>query len=298
MVRKSFHGLEADEYRHPFDRKAFTALEKTPGLSLLLKKVNEYGIDRLLQISARGNNVLVTPYNFPKLHDALEEACRILDIFPQPRLYLTRGTGSIANFAIGVENPFIGINLEAMEWLTFEELLFVFGHQLSRIQGRYLPYQQLVYVMPFLKFVISSATFGLGGMAANGVEVALCNWFIMTNFTADRAGLLACQNFDAAIRAIMKIAVLPGEYLRPEVVHEFCRQAREFNLEEFGRLDQITKIFSFMEIQQPWGVMRASELLKWVDNGAYDYWINAIDHSDPYSTFQQINDGQSYLNPS
>jgi hypothetical protein len=297
MPRKIFHHLQSNEYQHPFDRKAFATLERTPGLSLVLNKLNEYGIDRLLRQQTRGNEFLVTPRNFPKLYDALAETCRVLDVYPAPDLYLYRGNGFISTYAVGVEKPLIGVNLEAMEWLTFEELLFVLGHQVARIQGRYLAYQQLAYVMPLLKMVISTTTFGFGGVAANGVEVALFNWIIMTNFTADRAGLLTCQDIDVAIRALMKLGGLPGEYLHPEVIDDFCQQARRFNLEEFGRLDQVTKIFSFMEFLRPWSVMRASELLKWIDGGAYDYWLRSADNLESFQNLKQIEGPQPYHNP-
>jgi Zn-dependent protease with chaperone function len=273
MARKIFQQIRSEDYQHPFDRKALAALEKTPGLSMLLKKISEYGIDRLLRLQTLGNEFLVNAGNFPKLHDAFSEACQVLDISPAPDLYLYRGTGHIATYAIGVEKPLIGVNLEAMEWLSHEELLFVLGHELARIQGRYLAYQQLALVMPLLKGAISTTTLGLGGWAANGIEVGLYNWIIMTKFTADRAGLLACQDVNIAITALMKLGGLPSQYLSAEVIRDFVGQAREFNIEELGKLDQVTKYFSFMEFKHPWSVMRASELLKWVDQGGYDRWM-------------------------
>jgi Zn-dependent protease with chaperone function len=273
MARKSFQNLRSEVYQHPFDRKALSALEKTPGLSLLLKKISEYGIDRLLRLQTQGNEFLVTPTNFPKLYDAFSEACRLLGIASAVDLYLYRGTGHINTYAIGVEKPLVGVNLEALEWLSYEELLFVLGHELARIQGRYLAYQQLALVMPLLKGVISSTTLGLGSMAANGIEVGLYNWIIMTKFTADRAGLLACQDVNTALTALLKLGGLPEQYLSAEVIRTFVTQAREFNLEELGGLDQVTKFFSFMEFKHPWAIMRASELLKWVDEGEYDRWM-------------------------
>jgi Zn-dependent protease with chaperone function len=275
MARKTFPNLRPDAYQHPLDRKALVALEKTPGLSLLLKKISEYGIDRLLRLQTLGNEFLVQPSNFPKLHDAFIEACDVLDISPRPDLYLYRGTGHIMTYAIGVDRPLVGINLEAMEWLSDAELLFVLGHELARIQGRYLAYQQLALVMPLVKGVISSTTLGLGGVAANGIEVGLYNWIIMTKFTADRAGLLACQDINVAMTALMKLGGLPQDYLSADVIRRFFEQAREFNLEELGGLDKVTKFFSFMEFKHPWAIMRASELLKWVDAGGYDRWMAA-----------------------
>lgn len=269
MTRKIHHGLRVQTYQHPFDRKALAALEKMPGLPLLLKKINEYGIDRLLRLRTKGGEFRVSPRNFPKLHNALVETCLVLDS-PQPDLYLYAGEGRISTYAIGVEKPLIGVNLEAMEWLSEEELLFVLGHEIARIKGSYLTYQQLAFVMPLLKNLISSTTLGLGGLAANGIEVALYNWIVMAKFTADRIGLLACQDVDVAIAALIKLSGLPEEYLSPEVIEDFLAQAREFDIQDLDRLDQVTKIFSFMEYRYQWSVMRASELLKWVDSGMYE----------------------------
>lgn len=276
MTRKILQGLHPDSYQHPFDRQALATLQKMPGLPLLLKKINEYGIDRLLRLQTLGNEFRVNSRNFPKLHDAFSETCKILDE-PVPDLYLYRGTGHIATYTIGVEKPLIGVNLETLEWLEAEELLFVFGHEIARIKGKYLTYQQLAVVMPFLKNVISSTTLGFGGFAANGLEVALYNWIVMAKLTADRAGLLACQDINIAIASLMKLGGLPGEYLTPEVIEDFTQQAREFKFQELEGLDQVTKIFSFMEYQIPWHVMRASELLKWVETGAYSQLLE----SDP-----------------
>jgi Zn-dependent protease with chaperone function len=281
MTRKIFHRLQAGDYQHPLDQKALVALEKMPGLPLLLKKISEYSIDPLLHLQVIGGEFQVNQRNFPKLHHALVETCQILDVSPLPALYLYRGTGHISTYALGVEKPLIGINLETMEWLSEEELLFVLGHETARIKGRYLPYQQLAVVMPLLKSLINSTTLGLGGLAINGIEVALYNWIMMAKFTADRAGLLSCQDVNIAITALMKLGGLPSKYLSPEVVQVFLEQAREFNVQDLNRLDKVTKIFSFMEYRVPWVVMRASELLKWVDGGMYDQWMQASDTEPP-----------------
>jgi hypothetical protein len=115
MARKVLVGLKTASYQHPFDQKALTSLNKMPGLALLMKKVNEYGIDRLLRMQIMGGEFRVTPRNFPKLHDAFLETCQIIDFSPQPELYLYRGTGYISSYAVGVEKPIVGVNLEAME---------------------------------------------------------------------------------------------------------------------------------------------------------------------------------------
>jgi hypothetical protein len=271
MTKKILTGLSSTAYEHPFDKKALASLQNMPGLSPLLKKVNEYGIDRLLRLQSIASEIRVTPRNFPQLYQPLLEACQILDVTTIPELYLFRGTGHIRTYIIGVEKPIVGINIEAMEWLNYDELLFIFGYEIARIKSQHMIYHQMSIVMPVLKIWISSTTLGLGGLIASGVELALYNWVMMAKFTADRAGLLACQDIDVATTALMKLAGLPEEYLTPHVIEDFLVQSREFAANSVDGLDQVTKILSYSDSNLSWLVMRTGELLKWVDSGEYNH---------------------------
>ncbi len=270
MVQQRLIRFSPELYQHPSDRKALVALEKMPGLSFLLKKINEHGIDRILRIQTLGSEFKVTSRNFPKLSDILNDTCNILDINPVPELYLGAGAGRIITYVIGVEKPIIGINLEAMEWLTQEELYFLFGHELIKIKCQYINYQQIAYVMPMIKTLINNTTFGLGGIASNGLEVALQNWIVTSRFTSDRCGLLACQDLEVAIAFLMKLGGLPNEYLTLDTIDDFVEQSRSFMNNNLDTLDQVTKIFSFTEFRLPWTIMRMAELFKWVDSGEYE----------------------------
>jgi len=269
MTNKRFIRINPEIYQHPFDRNALTSLEKMPGLSFLMKKVNEYGIDRILRMQTLGSQFKVTPRNFPDLYNVFTETSNILDITPLPELCLAPGMGQIITYTVGVDKPIVIINLEAMEWLTNEELSFVLGNELIRIKNKYIVYQQMAQVMPTIKALISNTTLGIGGIASNGLELALMNWIVMSKFTADRAGLLACQNLEVAITALMKLGGLPAEYLTEDTINDFEDQARSFMKDHLDNISQVTKIFSFVEFRLPWVVMRMAELLKWVDSGDY-----------------------------
>ncbi|MCX5983684.1 MAG: M48 family metallopeptidase [Nostocales cyanobacterium LacPavin_0920_SED1_MAG_38_18] len=281
MTKKILTGLSSQTYEHPFDRKALASLQSMPGISPLLKKVNEYGIDRLLRLQSIASEIRVTPRNFPQLYQSLLEACQILDVTTIPELYLFRGTGHIQTYIIGVEKPIVGINIEAMEWLNYDELLFIFGYEIARIKSQHMIYHQISIVMPTLKMWLSSTTLGLGGLIAGGVELALYNWVMMAKFTADRAGLLACQDIDIATTALMKLAGLPEEYLTPNVIEDFLIQSREFASSSVDNLDQVTKILSYSESSLSWLVMRTGELLKWVDSREYDHVLQGENVNTP-----------------
>ncbi|MBD0385582.1 MAG: M48 family metallopeptidase, partial [Nostoc sp. C3-bin3] len=179
-------------------------------------------------------------------------------------------TGHIETYIVGVEKPFVGINLDAMEWLGADELLYVFGQEIDRIKSQQMVYHQMAVVMPTLKNLLNSTTLGVGGLVASGMERALYNWRMMARFTADRAAMLACQDIDVATTTLMKLAGLPDEYLTTAVIEDFLAQAREFASNNFDSADQLIKILSHTEPGLSWVVMRAGELLKWVDSGEYE----------------------------
>lgn len=287
MTRKIFTGLNSNTYEHPFERQALGSLQKMPGISPLLKKINEYGIDRLLRLQSIGSEIRVTSRNFPKLYQALLETCEILDVSPLPELYLFRGTGYIQTYVVGVEKPIVAVNLEAMEWLNTEELVYIFGYEIARIKSQNIAYHQMAFVMPTLKNLLSSTTLGLGGLVASGFELGLYNWVMMAKLTADRAGLLACQDINIATTTLIKLAGLPEEYLTDYVIEDFLIQAREFTSNNFDNLDKVTKILSYSESKLSWIIMRTGELLKWYDSGEYQHLIdNFIPGNEPIKTVE------------
>lgn len=289
MTRKILTGLSSATYEHPFDRKALASLQNMPGVSLLLKKVNEYGIDRLLRLQSLGSEIRISSGNFPQLHQTFVETCQILDVAPLPELYLFRGTGHIQSYIVGVEKPLVGINLDAMEWLDANELLYVFGHEVARIKSQHMVYHQMAIVMPTLKNLLNSSTFGVGGLVASGMELGLYNWRMMARFTADRAAMLACQDINVATTTLMKLAGLPDEYLTTAVIEDFLVQAREFASNNFDSIDKVTKILSYTEPGLSWVVMRAGELLKWVDSGEYENVIQQKSLNTPEEAEEEGN---------
>lgn len=116
--------------------------------------------------------------------------------------------------------------------------------------------------------IAGAATFGIGAAIATGLQLALLNWQRKSEFSADRAGLLACQNVEAATSAFMKVAGAPPKYYRTLKVADFEKQAKQFDGID-DSLGKIAKNLSVMGSSHPWTVMRGHELYKWVDSGEY-----------------------------
>jgi len=108
----------------------------------------------------------------------------------------------------------------------------------------------------------------------------------MSEFTADRAGLLACHDADVALRALMKLSGLPSRYYDAVNTEDFIRQAREFEEMDADKLTVLAKWLSVMGATHPWTVMRVKQLLDWVDSGGYEQVMHA-----PQANVKQLPNG-------
>lgn len=268
MTRISFPGLDSTLYEHPFDQKALCALKGTPGLETAVKAFNKYGIEKMLRMQHTGSNIHVCDNNLPEVKKTLQLACKILDISNIPDLYVQWGY-EINAFTAGVEKPLIVLNSGSVDLMTADELLFVTGHELGHIKSKHVLYHQMSMVLPFIGDLVGSATLGLGDLVAKGIQLALLNWQRMSEYTADRAGLLACQDINVAISSMMKMAGLPGRYFGRTSVDAFIKQAKDFEGIEYDMLDKTAKMLSIMWQNHPWTVVRASEMLKWIESSEY-----------------------------
>jgi Zn-dependent protease with chaperone function len=261
-------GLRPQSYEHPSDRKTLDALQKQSKLELLIRKFNEIGIERLLRVQLTGSYLRASQDCFPELYRAVQEGCEILDVPKRPTIYIQ--PGGLNAFTAGVEQPIVVFNAGLIDSMTQEELRFVVGHELGHIKSGHVLYYQVAMLLPVLAEVVTNFTLGFGALISFPLEVALIRWQRMSELTADRAGLLACQDVNAAMTAMIKLAGLPLKFFDKVNTEDFLAQAREFESFDSDKLDWVAKVLSGMGQSHPWTVMRASELLRWIDSTSYE----------------------------
>jgi Zn-dependent protease with chaperone function len=266
------HNLRPEEYEHPFDKQALNALEGTPGLEILIRKIFEYGIEKLVKMQYTGSNIKVTSKNLPDFDNLIKQVCRTIHLRDVPECYIQQGD-DINAMTTGSEKPIIIFNHGAIDKLSHDELIFLIGHEIGHIKSQHSVYHLLGLVLP----IIADMIVGIGGIISKGMEMALVNWQRKSEFTADRAGLLACQNIEAAITAMMKMAGAPScsyDSLNPI---DFLEQAKEFENFDIDQMNKFAKLVSAMGETHPWTVMRGAEMQKWIESGEYRQLI--IKHS-------------------
>lgn len=268
MNIKKIDGLHPYEYEHSFDAKALDALQHTPGLDILIRQFNKYAIEKMITVQNTGSNLHITTNNYPKIYGLLETTCEVLNLPALPDLYLSWGY-SINGFTIGVENPIIVLNSGAVDLLSDDELLYLIGHEVGHIKSRHTLYHQIGQFFPLIADFIGAATLGISNLLSTPLKLALLQWSRMSELTADRAGLLACQNVETAASVMIKWAGTPIKYHGDIKIDHFIDQAERFKRFDYDNLNKIIKFFSIIDESHPWTVMRTAELISWINSGEY-----------------------------
>lgn len=266
--RNRLIGLHPREYEHPLDNKFLETLEATPVLPALTKKFFELGFEKISRLQWKGSYLKVSNNNLPRVYGMYLEACKILDFYYIPELYISQNY-SINAAATGVEEPMVMVTTGSVDLLSNEELICILGHELGHIKSGHILYRTMASVLPMIGDQIGDLTMGIGDLVATGIQASLANWSRMSELTCDRAGYLVCQDLKVINSMFMKMAGLPLKHQSDDFYNSFIEQAKDFDSNEYFSLDGIYRIYLSLNKSHPWTVLRASEILDWENSGQY-----------------------------
>lgn len=264
-MKQPLINLQSTQYEHHFDREALEAVRKLPGFDSVVNFVLNWTMIKWHVVQLCGSNFHVTKESCPELYNMVRESAETLDIDRLPEIY-TQWSYGINAYTTGYkDDTILVLQSGSVDLMPDPELSFVIGHEMGHIKSGHVLYHMMVQ---YFAQIISSTV--LAGKFIVPIQLGLNYWYRMSEFTADRAGLLVCQDLEAALGAIMKMAGLPKRYFNTSDPHVFAKQAKEFMTKYGDTTDKIIRNISILDDTHPWTVMRAYELIKWVENGDYE----------------------------
>ena len=261
--RKVLTQIAPVAWEHPADRAALQTLRTIPGFDEAVRKIVGTFGERGIRLLFQANAVRAGPTQFPLLHGLMTEAATTMDWPEPPEVYITQ-TPLVNAGAVGVDRPFIILNSGAVSLLDTDELRVLLGHELGHVVSGHALYRTVLILLLELGF--QNLPF-LAGIALLPIKLALLEWYRKSELSADRAGLLASQDQTAAMRVFLKLA--GGGNMQQMDLNAFMEQAGEYE-ERGGALDTIYKILNTLGATHPFNTLRAAELKRWVDAGAYE----------------------------
>ena len=219
------------------------------------------------EVENQGEGINITPESLPQMYSQLKNSCDILGITDIPA-YSTDWFYGHYHYSNGETHRRIVMMSGSADLFTDTEMSFVLGHELGHMACGHKPYHMLLesFYMPFM----NDPTFKAW---ASIVKLPLLEWYRISDYTADRVGLLCCQDINAALSTMIKKAGLPRKCYDSINIESFIQQARDFDENLTSLMDKAVKTLSVRSAEFPWLVVRAGKLLEWYESGEYQHII-------------------------
>lgn len=170
---------------------------------------------KLQQRSALGTLVRVSPRQFPELFDLAGLVAERLSSASVP-VYVKRSS-EMNIYTLGLwQRPIIVLTSSLVDQMEPDNLQFFIGREIGHIQAGHTWLRTLLKPLgadvPVIGKLLNSVIFG--------------DWINRTEFTADRAGFIACQSLTTAVSTMLKFGVGIRLYEKLDI-REFLEQINE-----------------------------------------------------------------------
>lgn len=274
-AKKRLEGLTAIVFQHPSDRAFLANLKAIPGVEAAVGKIVDWAYKKPHEIALLSSALQVTKDSLPWLFDCFAQTCRTLDLKEMPRLYVAEG--GLNAYTTGANEPIVVLNTGALNLLDRQELLFVLGHELGHILAGHVKYGVLAQSVAGAASVASYLTLGLAAIPLNVTILAgLYAWMRRSEFTADRAGLLACQDRETALRVMLKFSGYPPRFYRQMRTRPLVDQAAQYQ-QQVGQaaFDRLSELNETWGQAHPRTMLRVAAILEWIEDGSYAELLEA-----------------------
>jgi len=211
--------LKSSQYEHRDDRLALSSLRAfSPVVAvsrLLIRRFN----DPMFRAQLLGGSVRVGPHQFSRLDAIVAECSAVLNL-PPPEVYVVNNPRFNA-MTFGVDRTFIILHSSLVDAFTPAELSYIVGHELGHIKSEHVLYLNAAW------FLAQGAAAYLGRVVLLPARMALEAWMRKAEFTADRAGLICCQDPQVAAMSLIKLALGSLSLVSQVNVEEYLRQTEE-----------------------------------------------------------------------
>ncbi len=254
-------GLQTSEFIHNLDKAGMDAVNAIPGFDSVSKFIIENSVEAYFNILLKGSAIQLTEKNSPYVLKVFKEVAETLDYKQElPAIYLTRGF-NFSNKIQGYNHPIVILDSNCVEQLDENQLKFIAGRCLGGIIAEHNKFE-------FFAWTINSIGSAVLPIVSSLATLPIGQWQRKSLLTRDRAGLLACQNFESAIQVLMLTSGVPYGTEKDIDYYEYLNQAVAFQktkgLEKFGRITMT------LSNDEAWLIDRASELFRWYELGEYE----------------------------
>jgi len=210
-------GLKVDDFAHADDLAAIRAMKNVEPIDKFMSWVEDKSNQMYLRMNTLGNCIRITPNGCPELYETVANVCEILDYSMMPEIYTMRSYAMDVT-PEGVNQPILIIPDFVANITDKGILYFIIGRAVTRLKSGYMKFYSAANLLINVSEILPAG--------AEAVKLPLVSWMKKSELTADRGGLLACQNFSAASRYMLCKAGMPLHMTKDVSVSEYINACR------------------------------------------------------------------------
>ncbi len=207
---------------------------------------------KLQQRAAFGTMVRVSPRQFPELYDLATVTAERLSS-PQIAVYVKRQS-EMNIYTLGLwQRPIIVLTSALVDQMEPDNLQFFIGREIGHIQAGHTWLRTLLKPLgadvPVIGKLLNSVIFG--------------DWINRAEFTADRAGFIACKSLTTAVSTMLKFGIGVKLYEKLDI--------REF-LEQLNEVRNVKGHITEIVAEMPYLTQRIRSLVRFALSDHYRSW--------------------------
>ena len=255
------YGLQVAEYRHPAEKAAQEAVEKVVLVNKLGQALENFENAYQDQIKFLGSNIRLTSHNAPHITKLLEQAKEVLDYQGEIDLFVGRSY-SFRTEVGGEQRPTVLVSDAIVRQLPDVHILFLFGQAVTMIKGRILKVIKLADGLGSLTEMVP--------LAGKVLKLPLGIYMRKLQLTIDRGGLLACQDYDAAMRYLTLLSGVPLKEVSSIDLDSRMEQLQFSDTEEKAIAEAWGHVGgTVFNNRRAWSNERFVEMYNWYASGEY-----------------------------
>jgi Zn-dependent protease with chaperone function len=200
MTRITLHDIDAAAWIHPRDSAALSTFRAIPGADKLI----DWGLsgDHKVPLEALGDVTPLPPVS-PE-YDLYVDVLHTLDAGAHWPIFVHPSTTPNA-IALGGEHPHLVISKGLLDTGDPAFIRFALGHEVGHLLADHCRYRYMMSRLILAGWAGSLLSPLVGAAAVLGLKTALGAWSRASEYSSDRAGLLALQHIDDAKKCLERL---------------------------------------------------------------------------------------------
>lgn len=193
---------------HPQEKSAVRSIQNTGVYDHIAKLIGSISVQANTKADMMLTGYPVTEKTSPRLFKIYQTVLKRLHCDQKYDLYVDFGYDLTAKtYGSGKRGHLIKINSACITHLNDEELAALLGHEIGHIQAEHIQNRELLESLDLLTKSLTLA----GSLVKDTIWGYFAKWMVASEYTADRAALIACQNLEALSSLLLKQMGVPAD---------------------------------------------------------------------------------------